>query len=900
MNTAAELVNVSHFYGDKCALKSITLSVPAASTTAIIGPDGVGKSTLLGLIAGAKVLQQGSISTLGEDLSLGPGRHRLFQRVAYMPQGLGKNLYPALSVYENVAFFAGLFALPKSERVERIEQLLAATGLLDFAERRAGQLSGGMKQKLGLCCALIHDPDLLLLDEPTTGIDPLSRRQFWRLIERLQQLQPQLSVVVATASMSEAARFEQLVVMHNGEILAHCKPFELLDKTGAESLEQAFLQLLPNTYQLPAVATASRAQPVDEIAIEARSLTKKFGAFTAVDTIDLTVKRGEIFGFLGSNGCGKTTTMKMLTGLLPATSGSGTLLGEPIAASSRASRYKVGYMTQQFSLFNELTVEQNLRLHAQLFKVASHQVAARVKWAAEQFNLNEQLHELPPQLPLGERQRLSLAVAMIHRPEVLILDEPTSGVDPVARELFWQLLIDLAQQQQVTIFISTHYMEEATRCDRISLMHAGKIIVTDTPTAIMAKENAASLDDAFVQLLQRAQTDNVAPVATELLPSESSQRRSPYFSWRRCWSYLRRESMELLRDPIRLWMAALGSVILMTVLGYGMNMDVEDLSFAVLDYDQSQLSHDYTHSIAASRYFAEQSPLINEADMEQRLRSGEISLALELPYGFARDVESGRRVEIGAWIDGSLPMRAETVQGYVQGLHLHWLQQRYTPEQDALTAAARIDTRYRYNPEVKSLPAMMPAVIPLLLLMFPAILTSLAVVREKELGSILNFYVTPTTRLEFLLGKLVPYVVLGMVNYAVLLLLAVYLFEVPLTGSLAALTLASLFYVINAALFGLIISAFVRSQIAALFATTLATIVPAAQFSGLLTPVPSLEGAARWIGEVFPATYHIVVTRGVFSKGMSFTDALPAIAPLVIAIPILLTTAALLLRKQER
>jgi ribosome-dependent ATPase len=329
---------------------------------------------------------------------------------------------------------------------------------------------------------------------------------------------------------------------------------------------------------------------------------------------------------------------------------------------------------------------------------------------------------------------------------------------------------------------------------------------------------------------------------------------------------------------------------------------VEDLTFAVLDHDQTSISRDYTLSLSGSRYFKERAPLTDYADLDRRMRAGEISLAIEIPPGFGRDLLRGRPVQVGAWIDGAMPTRAETVRSYVQGIHQHWLGER---QREALGAAATaplvtVETRFRYNPDVRSLPAMVPAVIPLLLMLIPAILAALSVVREKELGSIINFYVTPATRLEFLLGKQIPYVVLAMASFVLLVLMAVLLFRVPVTGSFTALTLGALLYVVNATAFGLLISSFVRSQVAALFGTALLTILPAVQFSGLIDPVSSLEGAGRLIGEVFPPTHFIVISRGTFSKALEFGDLWASFAPLLISAPVLIGLSAALLRKQAK
>ncbi len=906
------LHEVGLHYGKVQALRGIDLDVPAGVMAGLIGPDGVGKSSLLALVAGARALQRGRIEVLGGDMASARFRAEVCPRIAYMPQGLGKNLYPTLSVFENVDFFGRLFGHDRAERERRIAALLAATGLAPFAGRPAGKLSGGMKQKLGLCCALIHDPDLLILDEPTTGVDPLSRRQFWALIDDIRAERPGMSVLVATAYMEEAARFDWLAAMDAGRVLATGSPAALLERTGCQTLEQAFIALLPEAKRAgyrPVDIVPHETSAEAEVAIEARNLTMRFGDFTAVDRVNFRIRRGEIFGFLGSNGCGKTTTMKMLTGLLPASEGEALLFGKPLDPHDLATRRRVGFMTQSFSLYGELTVRQNLVLHARLYGLPEADVAPRVQAMAERFDLLDILDALPDALPLGDRQRLSLAVAMIHGPEMLILDEPTSGVDPVARDAFWQTLIELSRKDGVTIFISTHFMNEAERCDRISLMHAGRVLVSDTPQAIVASRAAKTLDDAFVAYLQEAAGE--APQARErkARPVDSAPAQATptpdvrsAFSLRRLLSFTRRESLELRRDPIRLSLAALGSIVLMLVLGYGITLDVEDLTFAVLDHDQTSISRDYSLSLSGSRYFEERAPLADYAELDRRMRAGEISLAIEIPPGFGRDLLRGRPVQVGAWIDGAMPQRAETVRGYVQGIHQHWLSQRMREAMGdtAMTPLATVETRFRYNPDVRSLPAMVPAVIPLLLMLIPAILAALSVVREKELGSIINFYVTPATRLEFLLGKQIPYIVLAMASFLLLVVLAVVLFRVPVTGSFAALALGAFLYVISATAFGLLISSFVRSQVAALFGTALLTILPAVQFSGLIDPVSSLEGAGRLIGEIFPTTHFVIISRGTFSKALEFGDLWASFVPLLISAPVLVGLTALLLRKQEK
>jgi ribosome-dependent ATPase len=912
MAMAARIKQVSLRYGDTLALDGLSLDVPAGRMVGMIGPDGVGKSSLLALLAGARIIQEGSIEVLGGDMADKRHRDAVCPRIAYMPQGLGKNLYPTLSVEENLQFFARLFGHDAAERRRRIDDLTRSTGLYPFLSRPAGKLSGGMKQKLGLCCALIHDPDFLLLDEPTTGVDPLARKQFWDLIARIRVDRPGMSVIVATAYMDEAQGFDWLVAMDDGRILATGSPGELLERTGSANLEQAFIRLLPEDKKQghqPVVIPPLEADKND-IAIEAEGLTIRFGDFTAVDNVSFRIRRGEIFGFLGSNGCGKSTTMKMLTGLLPASEGRAWLFGHEVDPNDIDTRRRVGYMSQAFSLYSELTVKQNLVLHAQLFHVPDEEVESRVAEMVERFDLGRVLDRLPAAIPLGMRQRLSLAVAMVHKPELLILDEPTSGVDPVARDNFWRLLIELSRRDKVTIFISTHFMNEAERCDRMSMMHAGKVLDSDTPARLVEKRGAETLEGAFIAYLleasggdasdegQDVQGDAQAPEAGGGHHAGTTRR----FSLRRMLSYSWREALELRRDPVRATLALAGSILLLFVIGFGITLDVEDLRYAVLDRDQTSLSQNYALNISGSRYFIEQPPLIDYEDLDRRMRRGDIALAIEIPAGFGRDVMHGRDVEVGAWVDGSMPQRAETVQGYVQGIHRHWLAMQSEERLGAGAAAraATIEDRYRYNPDVKSLPAMVPSVIPMLLLMLPAMLTALAVVREKELGSIINLYVTPITRVEFLLGKQLPYVVLAMVNFFCMALLAVTVFGVPIKGSFLTLTLATLLFCIISTAMGLLASTITRSQIAAMFFAMIGTMLPAVQVAGLLNPVSSMEGISRWAGEIYPATHMFSISRGVFNKALMFSDLQGALWPLVIAVPVILGAAVALLRKQEK
>ncbi len=836
-------------------------------------------------------------------------RQRVCPRIAYMPQGLGKNLYPTLSVFENIDFFGRLFGQGQAKRDRHIDELLESTNLVAFRDRQGGQLSGGMKQKLGLCCSLIHDPDLLILDEPTTGVDPLSRRQFWDLIDRIRDRREGMSVIVATAYMEEAERFDWLVAMNAGRVLTTGSAHEMEARTAQTTLEAAFIELLPEEQRRGhhALVIPPR-QPNAEISIEARGLTRRFGDFTAVDHVTLSIQRGEIFGFVGSNGCGKSTTMKMLTGLLPATEGQALLFGKPVSSGDLAIRRRVGYMSQAFSLYTELTVRQNLVLHAQLFHVPPADIEARVVEMVQRFNLQPVLDQLPEALPLGIRQRLSLAVAVIHRPKMLILDEPTSGVDPMARDSFWELMLDLSRKDGVTIFISTHFMNEAERCDRISLMNAGRILTTGSPAALVKAGGLGTLEATFIAQLESAQASSETPPAapaaipaSKSKPGKTKSRGRSLFSLQRLLTYAYREYLELRRDPVRLTLALGGTLLLMFIIGYGINLDVNNLAYAVLDHDQTAASQDYALNLSGSKYFLQKPEIKSYDELDQRMKSGELSLALEIPPNYGRDLLRGARPTIGLWVDGAMPQRAETVLGYVQGMHIGYLSDLAVHRLGVKSGGLfNLETRYRYNPDVVSLVAMTPAVVALLLIFIPSMLTALGVVREKELGSILNLYVTPVTKLEFLLGKQIPYIAIGMVNFVLMALMAVFLFRVPLTGSLVTLTAGALLYVMCATGLGLLMSTFTDSQIAAIFGTAIATLLPAVQFAGLLNPISSLSGLGSVIGHLYPTTYFLIVSRGTFSKGLGVQELYTSCLALAVMVPVLTVASVLLLKKQGK
>ncbi len=981
MNTVS-IQNLSHRYGKTLALDDVSLDIPKGATVGLIGPDGVGKSTLLSLMAGVKVIQDGRVEVLGGDMADKDVRRDLSHRIAFMPQGLGRNLYPTLSVYENIDFHARLFGLDGQERTRQIARLMEATRLAPFSGRAAGKLSGGMKQKLSLCCALVHSPDLLILDEPTTGVDPLSRRQFWALVDDLRREHSGMTVIVATAYIEEAQRFERLLAMDAGRLLENKPTAAVLADYGTDVLEEAYVKMLPPEKQQGSGGldiTPFVPDPAAPPAMEAHGLTKRFGDFTAVDHVSFTIQKGEIFGFLGSNGCGKSTTMKMLTGLLEATEGDATLLGKPIDAGGLDTKMRVGYMSQAFSLYEELSVRRNLDLHARLYQMGAKGAAA-VEEALQQFDLADVADTAPASLPLGIRQRLQLAAACLHHPEVLILDEPTSGVDPAARDMFWRHLLKLSREDKITIFVSTHFMNEAARCDRISFMHKGRVLAVGTPAELAARQNAPDLEEAFVQYLIEAEggegeerssrqeaahseseqrefrqdVDGVREQGSHTLSAETltvgcvaqathAERESDdshselsddlqgkdtgssetqngvreqsshtlrdnpntqNFKYRfsMIWTFARREAKELLRDKIRLFFAVFGPLIIMASVSWGISFDVRNLKFAVYDRDQTAASRELVEYFDGSRYFLQQPPIQSEAEIDTVLKSSGAILVIDIPSGFGRDLARGLKPEVGFYVDGSMPFNATNIRGYIGSLITAYTKDRIAESglPVSLKAPAGIEPRFMYNQDFDSINAIAPGVMMLVLMMIPAMMSAVGVVREREIGSIANFYASPAAVAQYLIGKQLPYIAVGMVNFAAMMLMIIYLFGVPLKGSFTGLAVGTLLMVSASTALGLLISCFVRSQLAAIFATAIITMIPAQTYSGFLYPLSTMEGGALIIGKTFPSSWYYTVSVGSFTKGLHTADLLHEYAAIAAFAATSLILACVLLKKQEK
>ncbi len=567
------------------ALDGVSIEVDHRALTALVGPDGAGKTTLMRIAAGLLPADSGEMKVLGLDVAT--HAQQIQDRISYMPQRFG--LYEDLTVGENLDLYADLHGVSPEERAVRYPRLMAMTALAPFKDRLAGRLSGGMKQKLGLACTLVRLPDLLLLDEPTVGVDPLSRRELWEIVQSLVDEQG-LTVLLTTSYLDEAERCSHVVVLYQGKVLAQGAPKDissiaagrvwladppadqsarawqarlldepavvdavpdggrvrivLADQDGwpategagrrtpgalanvtvnpaAPRFEDGFMALLRRTAEHERGALIALDQPLgthgEAAAVRVHDLVRRFGVFTAVNHVSFEVRRGELFGLLGPNGAGKTTTFRMLCGLLPATGGELHVAGADVRTARAEARARLGYVAQKFSLYGALSVIENLEFFASAYGLRGERKRRRIDWAMSQFELTQHAREASMQLPGGYKQRLAMAAALLHEPEILFLDEPTSGADPLARRAFWRRITALAEQG-VTVIVTTHFMQEAEYCDRIAIMDAGRVLAEGAPgeirrQAATSEHPEPSMEDAFIAVVERARERNGQPKA---------------------------------------------------------------------------------------------------------------------------------------------------------------------------------------------------------------------------------------------------------------------------------------------------------------------------------------------------------------------------------------------------
>ena len=607
----------------------------------------------------------------------------------------------------------------------------------------------------------------------------------------------------------------------------------------------------------------------------------------------------------------------MLTGLLEATEGSAKLLGQDIDANDIDTRMRVGYMSQAFSLYEELSVRENLLLHARLYKLKGAAIDRAVEQSLKDYDLVDEAESKPAELSLGIRQRLQLAAACLHHPEVLILDEPTSGVDPVARDMFWRRLLKLSREDKITIFVSTHFMNEAQRCDRISFMHQGRVLGVGTPEELQERMQSPSLEEAFIAYLEEAEADEATKAVQASTEKGSaafgsvktqavgeSNHKPPsglLYALIMIWTFAIREGKELLRDRIRLFFAIFGPIFLMTSASLGVSFDVKDIRFAVLDRDKTIESRSLQEYFSGSRYFKFVQDIHETGQIDEILRSSTARVVIDIPPDFGLKVARGERPDVNFIIDGTVPFLSANIDGYVQGVVMQYSQEKIaqTGFPVDLTPPVTTVSRYVYNQDFKSIYAITPGMIMLALMMIPAMMTALGVVREREIGSITNLYTSPATVTQFLVGKQLPYIALAMLSYLAMVWIAIVLLAVPLKGSFLAMSFGALGLVACSTAFGLLVSCFVRSQVAAIFATAILTMIPSLNYSGLLFPISSLMGFDAIIAWAFPSSWYQLISIGAFTKGLGWADFAQYFAVLFFICFVIVFVARFFLKKQE-
>jgi ABC-2 type transport system permease protein len=911
------------------ALDGISLEAHRGTLTALVGPDGAGKTTFIRLVAGLLTLDAGELRVLGLDVTADP--QQVQSRIGYMPQRFG--LYEDLTVRENMDLYADLHGVTAAERAARYPRLLEMTALGPFTDRLAGKLSGGMKQKLGLACTLVRRPELLLLDEPTVGVDPLSRRELWDIILHLVREQS-LTVLLSTAYLDEAERCGRAVVLHSGKVLVEGPPaevsalaarrtfvlepgagqkarelqarlldqpavvdavpeggrvrFVLKEEAAGASLglhpspvpprfEDGFMVLLRQAttsgeHREPvssAPLTAHRS-PLTQV-VEVRDLVKRFGSFTAVDHVSFEVRRGEIFGLLGPNGAGKTTTFRMLCGLLPATEGTLRVAGVDLRRARAEARQRIGYVAQKFSLYGQLSVAENLDFFASAYGLHGERKDERVAWAMREFELAPFARLPSGQLPGGFKQRLAMAAAVLHEPEILFLDEPTSGADPLARREFWRRITAMAERG-VTVIVTTHFMEEAEYCDRVVILDAGRVLAQGTPAEV--RGDAPTMEDAFVAIVSRARNAEVRTPSTRNEPEPESPDSSihpssliphPFQKARRVWSLVRKEARQMVRDPSSIAIGIVLPVLLILLFGYGLSLDVKNVPVAVVLEDPSPEAAEVAARFQLSPYF-DARILTSYRQAEELMLARQVDGIIRVRPDFARRVALGD-AEVQVLVHGTDANRARIIQAYAQGAVGQWSARRAAEGKEAGVGPASVRDRLWFNEANESHYFLVPGLIVLIMTLIGALLTALVMAREWERGTLESLFVTPVRADEILLGKMIPYFALGMAGLGLCLAAAKFLFEVPFRGSVVVLVAVSMLYLLVALGIGLFISSAVKSQFVASQITLIATFMPAMILSGFIFDLRSMPVVIQAITHALPARYFVALLQTIFLAG---------------------------------
>jgi ABC-type multidrug transport system ATPase subunit/ABC-type multidrug transport system permease subunit len=978
----AEGVSKRFAAGAAPAIDRLSARIEPGRVTGLVGPDAAGKTTLMRLMAGLLLPDEGRLTVCGADTATGLATIR--RQVNYVPQRFG--LYEDLSVLQNLNLYADLRGVVGEERARTFGRLLSFTGLASFTDRLAGKLSGGMKQKLGLACALIHVPRLLLLDEPSAGVDPLSRRELWRMVNDLAA--QGIGVVWSTSYLDEAERCGSVLLLNEGRLLYDGPPKELtarltgrtflIQGAGAERrkiLAQALkmptvldgviqgrsIRLVMREGAQPPDAAALGAGPLEikpapprfedafvdllggsakhespladallpsgaksrsgDIAVEVSELTKRFGDFTAADRITFRIGRGEIFGLLGPNGAGKSTTFKMMCGLLRPTSGLSTVAGYDLYRAASAARARLGYVAQKFSLYGDLSVRQNLDFFAGIYGPSHSRRRNGVDRMTEAFALNPYLGANAGELPLGFKQRLALACAIMHDPDVLFLDEPTSGVDPLTRREFWSH-INAMVERGVTVMVTTHFLDEAEYCDRIGLIYQGRVIAEGSPDDLKDRVRddthpEPSLEDAFIALVEGAVERQINHTDTETQRKEKEEKEreagtrfrslfaSLFFSSpclcvsvvsslggrpRRIAGLVRKEFLQILRDPSSYLIAVVLPLLLLLIFGYGVSLDLRRIPVGLVVEQSSPEADSLVASFRNSRFFTVRLAH-HRKEVEDDLVSGRLRGVIVVAGDFADQLGRGQTAPVQLIVDGSDPNTSALVENYAEGVWQNWLRQESVSAgslavRPAAAPAITAEPRFWFNPEIDSRHFLVPGSVAIIMTLIGTLLTALVVAREWERGTMEALLASPIGVAEFLLGKLIPYFVLGMTAMGVSAWAAVLLFGVPFRGSVGMLLLVSSAFLAAMLPLGLLISTVTRNQFAASEAALISAFMPAFLLSGFLFEIDSMPLPIRLLTRVLPARFFVSSLQTLFLAGdvtgvlMSDTLALLAIASL--------------------
>lgn len=922
------------------ALSEITATIERGQITGLVGPDGAGKTTLIRIIAGLLTRSQGIVTVAGLDPEKDTAPLRAI--LGYMPQKFG--LYDDLTVLENLRLYGELRGVSDDERTEVFKKLLDFTDLNEFTKRPAGKLSGGMKQKLGLACALLGHPQILLLDEPSVGVDPISRRELWKMVNVL--VAQGITVIWSTSYLEEAELCSNVLLMNEGKLVYAGKPHDLTQTIGERSMQLQHIEgnhrlvlqralrmqevidgviqgenvrlVLREAGKIPDVA-ALKAGPnaelvavkprfedafidilgggpggesvltkvmpqveshTSDVVIEVKDLTKKFGSFIATNKISFKVKRGEIFGLLGPNGAGKSTTFKMLCGLLTPTSGYTRVMGFDLQKSTSVARQHLGYMSQKFSLYGDLSVKQNLEFFSGIYGLSGKAQAKKIAEMVEAFDLNQFLTVTTSTLPLGFKQRLALACALMHEPAVLFLDEPTSGVDPITRREFWTHINGLVQKG-VTVLVTTHFMDEAEYCDRIGLVYRGQLIASGTPDELKQlatndQQFEPTMEDAFIFLVnqhdknnQRVEQTSSKISLSNVINGKSMNRQQISYSnaMRRLLALCKKEFFQIVRDPSSILMAFILPIVMLLIYGYGLNLDTTQIRLGLVMEDKSAEARRFALAFFDSPYIIAL-PMVDAAAAAKQLTAGNIRGFVRIQPNFAlRLKQADGVVPIQIVTDGSEPNTADFVTSYAKGAIQIWQTQRGseigTPSFDAIS----VEQRYWFNPSAISRYYLIPGSIAIIMTVIGALLTSLVVAREWERGTMEALLSTSVTRHELLYSKLLPYYLLGIASMAVCTMIAITVMGVPFHGSFWLLFVETTLFLGSALGLGLLLSTVTRNQFNAAQGALNIAFLPAVMLSGFVYEITSMPPVIRALTYLFPARYFVSSLQTIFLAG---------------------------------